>query len=191
MTHLRAKPDLSQVGVSHPASFAKRFIEMRTEQCSVAIRHPRLLASWGFHGFIMWETASDPWCYGAGLCTLKSSKIQKLSRILHHGAKTYMSLNDFVQGPGSNEENRFSARTADSPPGPSTWAIAMDDVSTDCGYWKIPPSQTWAFNRSCLGDSTPIVTTWGQPWKERTNFPRAQPKIFLWNPEIVFSFQLC
>ena len=118
---LKAKPDLSQVGVSHPASFAKRFIEMRTEQCSVAIRHPRLLASWGFHGFIMWETASDPWCYGAGLCTLKSSKIQKLSRILHHGAKTYMSLNDFVQGPGSNEENRFSARTADSPPGPSTW----------------------------------------------------------------------
>jgi hypothetical protein len=45
-----------------------------------------------------------------------------------------MSLNDFVHGPGSNEENRFSARTADSPPGPSTWAIAMDDVSTDCGY---------------------------------------------------------
>ena len=52
---LKAKPDLSQVGVSHPASFAKRFIEMRTEQCSVAIRHPLLLASWGFHGsMVLW-----------------------------------------------------------------------------------------------------------------------------------------
>eukprot|EP00435_Cladocopium_sp_Y103_P023471 s1845_g5.t1 len=31
----------------------------------------------------------------------------------------------------SNEENRFSARTADSPPGPSTWAIAIGEVSTN------------------------------------------------------------
>ena len=35
---------------------------------------------------------------------------------------TAIPLND---GPASNEENPFSARTVDSPAGPSTWAIAM------------------------------------------------------------------
>ena len=56
-----------------------------------------------------------------------------------------------------------------------------------------PIAKTWAQSTGHVWeiDSTPIVTTWGQPWKERTNFPRAQPKIFLWNPEIIFSFQLC
>jgi hypothetical protein len=156
------------------------------EQCSVAIRHPLL-----HHGDFM-----DPWCYGAGLCTLKSSKIQKLPGLensppwskniclwtILFTAQVPMRKIDSPQGQQTHHRDPLH--------GPSPWTMSRltavierfphrkRELSTG-HVWEIAPRLLQ--HGANHGKREPIFI----------NFPRAQPKIFLWNPEIVFSFQLC